>query len=57
MKFSKMRVEKRLFCLDTKKNWGGKSYEYPLVYLPFRESFAMIKPQRPINNVDLWKSQ
>lgn len=48
-----MRVEKRLFSLDTKKNLGDKSYEYPLEYLPFRESFVMIKPQRPINNVDL----
>lgn len=39
-----MRMEKRLFCLDIKKNWEDKSYEYPLEYLPFRESFGMIKP-------------
>lgn len=51
-----MRVEKRLIFLDTKKNCGDKNDKYPLEYLAFRESFAMIKPQRPINKVDLWKS-
>lgn len=26
-------------------------------HLAFRESFAMIEPQRPVNKVDLWKGR